>query len=576
MHAERLERHDPAALLEALREAGADISKPNSIRCPFHDDKHPSSGIYHGDDNAWRFKCLVCGVGGDVFDIRARVRGTDAVAELKAASASNAPIPFNKEVARKFPSLQALADSLGTVTARYEYANPDTREVELAVFRIDKEGGGKKFIQASPATGGWVMQTSPKPWPIYNRTRVRASNRVVVVEGEKCVHELAKYGIVATTSPAGAGKAGYADWSPLAGKEVILWPDFDEPGIAHMDDVGRILESLTPATSVSVIDPKDLSLEHKGDAVDFAAKCEHPREEIGGVLDNALSVGPDSEVLDIIDDTISGKWRNIPLPWAALGLCTNMLLPGTITILCGDPGAKKSFLMVQAFAFLHSQGVPVDLFELEDDRSFHLMRALTQWCGDTNLIDDGWVRENPDKARAYHTQHKDRLKTFGMRLHDAPNDSKTHDDMLEWIKERCAAGSQVIGIDPVTALSGGKEPWIADQKFMTEARRTLRASGARLILVSHPNKASKRGAGLEDLAGGKAYQRFSDTVLWLKSIHPSVNYAVRTQLGHAQFDTNAVVQIKKARKGKGGGWEVAMGFNVNRASFDEHGIIEKG
>ena len=39
-------RHDRAALLGELQAAGADTSKPSAIRCPFHEDYHPSGGVY--------------------------------------------------------------------------------------------------------------------------------------------------------------------------------------------------------------------------------------------------------------------------------------------------------------------------------------------------------------------------------------------------------------------------------------------------------------------------------------------------------------------------------------------------
>jgi DNA primase len=64
-------RRNRALLKAELESAGAKF-KGSAILCPFHEDHKPSAGIYQGKDGAWRFKCQSCGVGGDVFDIRAR------------------------------------------------------------------------------------------------------------------------------------------------------------------------------------------------------------------------------------------------------------------------------------------------------------------------------------------------------------------------------------------------------------------------------------------------------------------------------------------------------------------------
>jgi len=49
----------------------ADVSNPRSFRCPFHDDNHPSAGIFQFE-NIWLFKCHGCtNANGDVYDVLA-------------------------------------------------------------------------------------------------------------------------------------------------------------------------------------------------------------------------------------------------------------------------------------------------------------------------------------------------------------------------------------------------------------------------------------------------------------------------------------------------------------------------
>src|SRR5690554_3493759 len=68
---EIVERKSQAPLLAELKLAGANVEKPRAIRCPYHPDEHPSSGIYE-EKGVWRFKCQACDVGGDFLDLRAR------------------------------------------------------------------------------------------------------------------------------------------------------------------------------------------------------------------------------------------------------------------------------------------------------------------------------------------------------------------------------------------------------------------------------------------------------------------------------------------------------------------------
>jgi len=50
-----------AALLDALAQAGTDVSRPSSIRCPFHDDRHPSAAVKQAEKTGeWYFVCYVC------------------------------------------------------------------------------------------------------------------------------------------------------------------------------------------------------------------------------------------------------------------------------------------------------------------------------------------------------------------------------------------------------------------------------------------------------------------------------------------------------------------------------------
>ena len=80
----------------------------------------------------------------------------------------------------------------------------------------------------------WRWQHLPAPRPLYGLDHLvlRAAAPVLVVEGEKAADAAAKLfpDHVAVTSSGGSNAAGKADWSPLAGRQVVIWPDRDAPG----------------------------------------------------------------------------------------------------------------------------------------------------------------------------------------------------------------------------------------------------------------------------------------------------------------------------------------------------------
>lgn len=86
------------------------------------------------------------------------------------------------------------------------------------------------------------------------------------VEGENCADALAKLGLVATTA-GGATSDDRADFAPLAGRTVTIWPDHDKPGIEHAERVAAKL--LAFGCTVETIDPTALDLPEGGDCVDW-------------------------------------------------------------------------------------------------------------------------------------------------------------------------------------------------------------------------------------------------------------------------------------------------------------------
>ena len=102
------------------------------------------------------------------------------------------------------------------------------------------------------------MESWPPKRPLYGLQELarRPDAAVVVTEGEKACDAARKLlpDVVVVTSPNGS-KRGQADWSPLRGRAVTIWPDSDGPGVAYAKAVAAALKPI--AASVAIFDLPD-------------------------------------------------------------------------------------------------------------------------------------------------------------------------------------------------------------------------------------------------------------------------------------------------------------------------------
>jgi len=182
--------------------------------------------------------------------------------------------------------------------------------------------------------------------------------------------------------------------------------------------------------------------------------------------------------------------------------------------------------------------------------------------------------QNPDQVRAYMDQHRDFLDDFGRSIHEPIDAEMRLEAVGAWVEERCKAGCRIIAVDPITAAMSTETPWVDDQRFILRAKRAVEAAGASLVVVTHPRKGRKGGSDLDDLAGGTAYQRFAQTVIWLEHHYPPENMTVVRDLGGRQLVmVNRTACVRKARNGPGQGWKVALNLLPESLTFSELGPV---
>jgi putative DNA primase/helicase len=116
---------------------------------------------------------------------------------------------------------------------------------------------GKKIRPLWWSGGRWEYKAPPAPRPLLNLDQLRTrTGTVLIVEGEKTADAAAKLypKAIVTTWPSGCKAIDKADWSPLTGRRIILWPDADAVGQQAMDRLAQLLLRL-PVDRVQMVTP---------------------------------------------------------------------------------------------------------------------------------------------------------------------------------------------------------------------------------------------------------------------------------------------------------------------------------
>lgn len=138
------------------------------------------------------------------------------------------------------------------------------------VCRFDLADG--KTIRPRHWNGtAWTWKSLPPPRPLYNLHHLTTNPNapVLITEGEKAADAAAAMfpDWITTTTPNGAKAASKADFSPLAGRKVHIWPDNDPQGKEYADSVAKLAHE-AGAGGVKVLNLDGLDVPEKGDAAD--------------------------------------------------------------------------------------------------------------------------------------------------------------------------------------------------------------------------------------------------------------------------------------------------------------------
>jgi putative DNA primase/helicase len=139
----------------------------------------------------------------------------------------------------------------GLPVAKWEYRDGEGRLLGYTVrFEVDgkKQILPRSWCRREDGSESWCWKGLGAPRPLYglDRLAMRASSPVLVVEGEKTADAGQRIfpDHVVVTWPGGTNSVEQANWSPLEGRDVTLWPDADDLGRTAIDQVRRALGTI--------------------------------------------------------------------------------------------------------------------------------------------------------------------------------------------------------------------------------------------------------------------------------------------------------------------------------------------
>ncbi|GIW06388.1 MAG: hypothetical protein KatS3mg060_1193 [Dehalococcoidia bacterium] len=262
--------------------AGCPCARGRNVHCPNsaghrHGDRLPSLTVDERPDGALLVHCKAgC-------DQRAVISALQSRG-LWPKRADSHPRPSARD--------QAVVTPLERHVATYAYLSIDG-SVRAEKARFERPDGSKRFrwrLAGQDWGEGLRDRTTGREWRVsefrlygWERVERAAADEIIwVVEGEKAADACIAQGLVAVSFGGGASSidVGRA-FDILAGREVRLWPDNDEPGRRYMSRVAAVVRPI--ARSVSIVTPP-LALPPGGDAYDYFAA--------GGTVAALLSSAP--------------------------------------------------------------------------------------------------------------------------------------------------------------------------------------------------------------------------------------------------------------------------------------------
>lgn len=382
---------------------------------------------------------------------------------------------------------------LGAPVATYKYY--DTRGNVLAsVVRFEPDGTreSKTFrpfcFRTIDGVTKWVAG-APDLRPLYRLPDIATATTVVLCEGEGCADALTEVGIPATTAMQGSNAPiDKTDWSPLAGKKVIVWPDNDATGFQYAKAAADRLLSLG-CTVLGITPPADAP--PKWDAADCVADGRDPHAIMAGATPIINAPQPKQRIkllkLSELDSLQPPAW-----------LIDSVITENGLSMIWGRSGSLKSFIALDMGLCIATgrdwHGRPV-----KQGRVIYLAAEGAHGLGGRAV---GWAKSKQVDAPLF------QLIPHGLTL-------VKDDDLTALIEAVTADPSPIafIVIDTLSRTFGAGNPnQPSDMNlFVTAADRLKDATQAHVMIVHHGGKDTDKNE-----LGNEGLRNASDTVIHVR------------------------------------------------------------
>lgn len=454
-----------------MRKSGAGYM----AQCPFHQDKTASLSL---NTTAGVWKCHAgCGQGG-LLDFEKKFSSCDT----------------DTAMARIGEIVGAQQLNLGQRPERI-YSYTDTFGKEL--FQVVRYPS-KRFVQRQPDDkGGWIYKTQGMKMVLYRMPEVITAKQVIICEGEKDCDNLRDVAqpiyphLAVTTCPRGAGK-WQDDFSVfLAGKQVLILPDNDEPGRKHAEAVAMSAYRYAQGVKVLALP----GLPEKGDVSDYLK--DHTVQELVATAAAAPWWRPPESVSSLFMNVTQFFENSVEvIDWLIEGIVQR----GANGMLIARPKSGKSFTVADLAVALASGQKWLDFYIPKRAKVALISRedhyGLTQWrirkiarhrgLATTDL--DGWLYINAKGLKP-------------KIMLDYP------DDVAVLIADLKRYQAEFIILDVMRVLHGAEENDNTEmQKVIDVLNHIQTETGASICLIHHENKRddvplTERARGAGAIAG---------------------------------------------------------------------------
>lgn len=361
----------------------------------------------------------------------------------------------------------------------YEIRDASGRLVAYHVRRDTADGKKVWWEQPDGSTG--LNGTRLEELPLYGADLVSdagADELIVVCEGEKARDALEQVKIPAVGTVTGAaGTPGPEALEVLRNRRVCLWPDNDDPGRAHMERIGHLLQGV--AAEVRIFTGHDAEEEGTDAADHHAVKSGHPKaiDCLWTDLEDSPLFEPKPKAESAPVGLLLSEVKAEPVEWFWRG----RIPKGKLTLFDGNPGEGKSAVCTDLAARKSvgrqwPDGAPCEaggvvICSAEDGLSDTIRPRVDAAGGD------------PDRVLSLVTVPDG----DGERLLSIPQDL----DVIRRGIER--VGAELVIVDPLMAFLSGDVNSHRDQdvrRALAPLAKLAEETGAAVLVIRHLNKTS--------------------------------------------------------------------------------------